>query len=172
MIGKLFLAGLVAREGVMALQQIYDRQKIFRQARTYADRVNKPLLVVGTPKWGLYHPCGDVTIDIGPGWGQACDVEIADVRDIPYPSEYFGAAYVSHVLEHLPTIEDAFIALDELERVADKVFTVSPGKGMIVNWAYPGHYLWVTPSGDGYVIEQRRMPGKKEEAYYQYGGIW
>jgi len=160
------LAGLLVREAYVGMQGINERQMIFRQARSYADSIGKPLLVVGTPRWGFNHPCGDVTIDIQPGVGRYCDVEIADVRDIPYPSGHFGAAYVSHVLEHLPTIEDASRALDELERVADKVFTVSPDKNSLLAWGYPGHYLWINPSGDGYVIEQRRT-GTKREAYWE-----
>ena len=152
---KIILAGLVAREGMQQAVELGERRRVFNQAREYADSIGLPLLVVGTPKWGFNHPCGDVTIDIQPGLGGNCEVEIADVRSIPYPTGYFGAAYASHVLEHLPTVDDAVMALDELERVAEKVFVVSPHKSSIAAWLYPGHHLWITASGDGYIIEQR-----------------
>ena len=162
---KMIIGAVLAREGVQQMVELQERHDIFDQARDYASSVGKPLLVVGTPKWGMNHPCGDVTIDIQPGLGQACPVEIADVRDIPYPSGSFGAAYCSHVLEHLPTIEDAVQALDEMERVADRVFVVSPHKTSIMAWGYLDHHLWVTPSGDGYIIEQRGGGKTAPESY-------
>jgi hypothetical protein len=163
---KWILGGLAAREGIQQLVELQERRQVFQQARDYADSVRKPLLVVGTPKWGVNHPCGDVTIDLNEGWGQACPVELADVRAIPYPDSCFGAAYCSHVLEHLLTIDDAIKALDEMERVADKVFVVSPHKTSLAAWLYGGHHLWLTPSGDGYIIEQRGNGGKvKPESY-------
>jgi len=162
---KMILAGFAIREGFLQMTELKERRQIFNQARDYADSIGKPLLVVGTPKWGFNHPCGDVTIDIQPGLGRFCEVEIADVRDIPYPDNSFGAAYCSHVLEHLNTIEDAFQALDELERVADRVFTVSPHKTSLMAQLYPCHHLWVTPSGDGYILEQRGNGIPKNKSY-------
>jgi hypothetical protein len=162
---KEILIGAAIREGLVQTMEIKERRQIFNQARDYADQVGKPLLVVGSPKFQFNHPCGDVTIDISPEMAKFCDAEIADVRDIPYPDSYFGAAFCSHVLEHLPTIEDAGIALDELERVADRVFVVSPHKTSIMAWINPGHHLWVTPSGDGYILEQRGNGLAKEESY-------
>lgn len=157
--------GAAIREGLVQAMEIQERRQIFTQARNYADQVGKPLLVVGSPKLRFNHPCGDVTIDISPEMARFCDAEIADVRDIPYPDSYFGAAFCSHVLEHLPTIEDASIALDEMERVAERVFVVSPHKTSIMAWVNPGHHLWVTPSGDGYILEQRGNRTAKEESY-------
>ena len=163
---KWLIGAVAAREGVQQLVELQERHDVFNQAREYADSVRKPLLVVGTPKWGVNHPCGDVTIDIQPGLGQACPVEIADVRDIPYPDGHFGAAYVSHVLEHLATVKDAVQALDELERVADRAFVVSPHKTSLAALIYWGHHLWITPSGDGYIIEQRGAGGKATPKSY------
>lgn len=158
--------GLLAREGIQQAVEVKERRQIFQQARQYADSVGKPLLVVGAPKAITnYHGCGEVTIDINPDLNTLCDYEIADVRSIPYPDGYFGAAHVSHVLEHLPTIDDAVTALDELERVADKVFIVSPHKTSIFAWLYPEHHLWLTASGDGYIIEQRGKGNPRSESY-------
>lgn len=147
---------------ILAIQQVMEhlreldqRRVDFQQARDYSDSVGKPLLVVGTPKFVFNHPCGDVTIDINPDVAKWCDTEIADVRAIPYPDQYFGAAFISHVLEHLPTVQDAYDALEELHRVAEKVFVVSPSKLILVAWLHPEHHLWVTPDGEGFIIEQR-----------------
>lgn len=162
---KAILAGIAIREGILQLNELQERNQIFNQAREYADSQGKPLLVVGTPKHTFSHPYGDVTIDTDPRKMGQGNTEIADVREIPYPNHYFGAAYCSHVLEHLPAIEDACQALDEMERVADKVFTVSPHKASLMAQIYPGHNLWITPSGDGYIIEQRGQGRYREEAY-------
>lgn len=151
--------GLVAREGIQQTIEINERQRVFAQARISADNEGKPLLVVGAPKSAFnYHPCGDTTIDINPNIPTNCDFELADIRAIPYPDHSFGAVYCSHVLEHLPTVEDACQALDEMERVADHVFVVVPHKSSIIAWLVPGHHLWVTLTGDGYLIEQRGNP--------------
>ena len=162
---KVLLAGVGVREGIVQLNELNERRQIFEQARAFADSKNRPLLVVGTPKHSFTHPFGDVTIDNDPDRLGQGNTELADVRNIPYPNHYFGAAYCSHVLEHLATTEDAFQALDEMERVADKVFTTSPHKTSIVAQLYPGHHLWITPSGDGYIIEQRGQGEPKEKSY-------
>lgn len=158
---KWVIGGLVARESLQQVMELNERNLAFDRARQYADHLGKPLLVVGAPKHRLSHPCGDVTIDIQEhGW---CDVEIADVRDIPYPSAYFGAAHISHIVEHLPTINDALLALDELHRVADKVFVISPHKTSLIAWLVPSHHLWVTSMGDELIIEQRGEPRRPSE---------
>lgn len=167
----MLIGGLLAREATCQLIELKERNQVFQQAREYADSQGKPLLVVGAPKFNFNHPCGDVTIDISPNIPSSCDYEIADVRQIPYPDNYFGAAHVSHVLEHLPTIEDAAKAMDELERVADRVFVVLPHKTSLMAWINPHHHLWVTPSGDGYIIEQRGKGTPREESYVIAMGV-
>ena len=162
---KWLLAGIAAGEGVQQAIELKERRQVFRQARDYADSVGKPLLVIGTPKWRFSHPCGDGNMDISPQRAKVCDGQVADIREIPYPSGFFGAAFASHVVEHLPTIEDAKTAFNEMERVAGRVFIVSPHKTSIMAWIVPGHHLWVTPSEDGYIIEQRGNGLVREESY-------
>lgn len=164
-LGKWLFAGVVTHEGLQQAVELKERRQVFRQARDYADSVGKPLLVVGSPKFRFNHPCGDVTIDISPEMARSCDGQVADIREIPYPGGYFGAAFASHVVEHLSTIEDAQTAFAEMERVADRVFIVSPHKTSIMAWLVPGHHLWVTPSGDGYIVEQRGNGLPKEQSY-------
>lgn len=149
------LVSMAVREGVQQLRELDERHTIFQQARECADRLGKPLLVVGAPKHQFTHPCGDVTLDISAYRASVCGGIVADVRDIPYPDLYFGAAFCSHVLEHLQTVQDAYDALDELHRVADYVFVASPHKSSLIAHLYPGHHLWITASGDGFIIEQR-----------------
>lgn len=158
---KVAVAGIAVREGAEQFIELRERRRIFAQARDYAHSLGKPLLVAGSPWRGFTHPCGDVTIDISPRKAEFCGGEIADIRDIPYSDHYFGAALASHILEHLPTIEDACQALDEMHRVADKVFVVSPHKTSIMAWLHPNHHLWIMPSGDGYIIEQRGQRTEK-----------
>jgi len=168
MLGKLIIAGLVAVEGTTQVVERSERVSVFDRARSYASSLDKPLLVVGSPKnnpFSAHHQCGDVTIDLDPNLDTYCDYEIADIREIPYGDHVFGAAYVSHVLEHLSTVEDAGLALNELERVADKVFIVSPHKSSLIAWLHPEHHLWITPDGDGYKIEQRGPGLPREECF-------
>lgn len=158
-LGKIILTSLIGlgtREAILQNIEHTERSRVFHQARLYADSVGKPLLVVGVPKSAfLYHPCGDVNIDIDPNICTPCEYQIADIKAIPYPDRYFGAAYASHVLEHLATVDDAKQALHELHRVADKVFIVSPHKSSLTAWLHPRHYLWVSATGDGVLLEQR-----------------
>lgn len=127
------LAGAGVREAVQQHIEHNERVEVFQRAREYADSVGRPLLAVGVPRSAFpWHPCGDVNIDIDPNASTHCHYEVADIRDIPYRDRYFGAAYASHVLEHLPSVDDATQALNELHRVADRVFIVSPHKSSIV----------------------------------------
>jgi hypothetical protein len=154
-VGK-FIAFTFADLLVANIVEDRERHIKYTQSREYADQVGKPLLVVGAPKrnWPS-HPGGDVTIDLDPNVDSLYHYEVADVRDIPYPNQYFGAALCSHVLEHLGTKEDAIIAMNELYRVAECVFICSPRKYNIYAWVHPQHHLWITEKPNGYYIEQR-----------------
>ena len=110
-----------------------ERQKTYSQARMTADSLGKPLLVVGVPKrLREAHPGGDVTIDSDLNVDAAMPYQVADVRNIPYSVKYFGAAFISHVLEHMDTPEDVKLAVDEMYRVADAVFVAGPHKNSII----------------------------------------
>ena len=110
----------------------------------------KPLLVIGGPLGCLpsihqffipLHGCGDVCYDINPKACGDCSVSIeGDIRNLPYRNGFFGAVFVSHVLEHLRTIEDLEIAISEMGRVADNIVMQIPvefGKTLHM----PGHRL-------------------------------
>lgn len=105
------------------------------------------------------HGCGDVCLDIDAGackiCGQAVEQAVADIRDIPYPDQTFGAAFASHVLEHLPTVADAKQALKELYRVANEVFIAAPSRQSFIAWLHPDHHLWVKVTPKGVLLTQR-----------------
>jgi hypothetical protein len=158
----MLLGGFGLWQGSVMLSQAIERQTKYQRAREIADRSGKPLLVVGGP-WGanpLHLPpsysCGDYCLDIDPKACEGCPHKVVvDVREIPFPTRFFGAAFVSHVLEHLPTVDDAVRAVEELYRVADKVLVAYPRKASILAWLIPSHFLWISQSEQGILIEGR-----------------
>lgn len=161
----LFLLPLlpVAWETLVQAGEIASRRETYWAAVKAALVCNKPLLIVGGPCPGRSwlarllrprgHGTGDVCIDIAPS---ACGNGVkADVRNIPYPDGYFGAAAVFHVLEHLPSAEDVKMAMDELERVADAVYLCCPSKWSILGHIHPGHKVWVEVEDGQVYVEER-----------------
>lgn len=158
-----------AQQGLAVHQEHVERRAKYQVARDYADSVRKPMLVVGGPYGGNSvnfwfrvpaHGWGDVCLDLNPetcsGGPPELEIIEADVRNIPFSDKYFGSAFVSHVLEHLPTVNDAQMAFAELNRVSNKVIVASPGKDVITSWLNPDHHLWVQQKNDGsLVVEQR-----------------
>lgn len=161
---KVLVASVAVWQAGMMISQGVERTERYREARQHADRLGKPLLVVGGPLGSDFHRMfsipahgfGDVCLDINPG---ACRNSVpyvdADIRDIPFEDQVFGAVYVSHVLEHLATTADCAQAVRELTRVADRVFVCCPRKGTILAWLAPEHHLWVRQEGDILIVEQR-----------------
>jgi len=153
-------------EGLIQLKEASERGYVYQLAEQKAKELNKPLIVVGGPEGGNYilkqilkytaHGCGDVCVDIDP---KACVCSnfpiVASVTNIPLPDKYGGAVYVAHVLEHLPTIYDAQLAWQELNRIADYVFIIYPDKLSISAWLHPDHHLWVYEQNGQVVFEQR-----------------
>lgn len=137
-----------------------ERRSKYREAVAYSKMVGKPLLVVGGPyggvSWMKAHGCGDMCMDINPWACRGCQTVVADIREIPFPSGFFGAAYASHVLEHLPTVEDARKAAAELYRVAANVFICGPGKMNLHAHLMPEHHLWVMQDKEGVIWVQQR----------------
>ena len=93
----------------------------------------------------MWHPAGDVCLDINPkpsNFG-GNNLVVADIRRIPYPDNYFGAVFISHVLEHLETVADARLALSEAARVGGKVFIVAPSRYNLHARLLREHHLWI-----------------------------
>jgi len=161
---------------VVWLGEVRAKNKKYRAASVYALQRSKPLLVAGGP-WGNKqarhwlkmpaHGNGDVCFDIdhrainGHPYGV-----IANVTHIPFSDKSFGAAFASHLLEHLPTIDEAKKALAELDRVAEAVFIVYPSRQSIAGWVIPDHHLWVWQKGNTTYLKQRGKSGVKDGEEY------
>lgn len=156
--------------------EIQDKNRKYRAANNYAQERSKPMLVV-PGLWGIKpirrwfnkpaHGGGDICLDID---RRAVDghpgAVIGNVTHIPFSDNTFGAAFVSHLLEHMPTTKDAIQALDELNRVADAVFLVYPSRQSIANWVIPEHKLWVWQKGNKTYLKQRGVSVAEEVYYY------
>ncbi len=153
--------------------EIHDKNTKYKAATGQAQRSGKPMLVIGGP-WGgkqyrhwinkPAHGGGDVCVDIDPNaiQGHPCGC-IASVTHIPFRDKTFGAAFASHLLEHLPNSRNAMMAMSELYRVADEVFICYPSKQSIGGWITKGHHLWINQKGDTTTFEERDGSRKTEE---------
>ena len=115
------------------------------------------------------HDNGDVCLDIDRRAidGHPCGV-IANVTHIPFLNRMFGAAFASHLLEHLPTTNDAKQALAEPHRIAEGVFIAYPSRQSVVGRAIAGH-LWIWQKGNRTYLKQRGKPGIEEEYIVEAG---
>lgn len=124
---------------------------VAREARQYANSRRKPLLNVG---------CGTRASSIrstilGPtSWGDVnCDINAdapcidgvrtpchCDVHNLPYPDKHFGAVIASHVIEH---VVDPVAAMEEMHRVADRVYAIVPKWWAPHTWLHPGHRWFI-----------------------------
>jgi len=170
------LLGVGGWQVVVWLGETRHKFRKYRAAVACARKAGKPLLVAGGP-WGTKgirqrlripaHGNGDVCLDVDPSafQGHPCGV-IGDVTQIPFADKSFGAAFASHLVEHLPTTSHARGALAELNRVAEAVFVVYPSRQSIAASAKREHHLWVWQKGKVTYIEQRgNSEGKKREEY-------
>ncbi len=167
-LGVLGLVGLW--QLVVWMCEIQDKNRKYRAADLCARHRSKPLLVVGGP-WGAKaarrwlgkpaHGGGDVCLDVDrrainghPG------AVLASATHIPFRDNAFGAAFASHLLEHLPTVEAARQALEEMYRVAGDVFITCPSRQSIAGWVIPEHHLWVWQKEGTTYLRQRGGVGE------------
>jgi len=154
-----------------------DKSKKYADACAQCASCGKPLLVVGGP-WGVRwarrwlnrpaHGSGDVCMDIDVRALQGHHTPVvASVTHIPFADKTFGAVFVSHVLEHLPTTDDAKHALEELNRVAEKVYIVYPSRNSLGGWLTPGHHLWVWQEGTRTFFKQRGRAASREFSVFE-----
>lgn len=148
------LLGLALYEGAVLFCELHTRSVEYKKAMQHAAELGKPLLVVGGTKGR--HGGGDLCIDLNPASCQGARRFMgADIRHIPLPDKWAGVVFAAHVLEHLPTVEDAQVALRELCRVGDVVYILAPSKLSISAWVHPGHHLWVRQNQGILEIQQR-----------------
>jgi len=178
------IAGVLVAAGIWQLiilrNENRDKDRKYAAASAECAASGKPLLVVGGP-WGTRsarrwlkrpaHGGGDVCLDIDARAlaGHPTPV-VASVTDIPFADKTFGAVFVSHVLEHLPTTDDATKALKELNRVADRVYIVYPSRNSIGGWLTPGHHLWVWQEGTRTFLKQRGGAASREFSVFETAG--
>lgn len=159
------MLGFALWQGKVGFSQEVERLQRYKLAQEMSSQLGKPLLVVGGPYGAnpfrhLFHfkahGCGDYCVDLDPGACQGCPNFIeADIRDIPLPDSSMGVAFASHIIEHLPTIEEAEKAVGELYRIAEEIIIVSPSKQSVIAWFVPSHHLWVRQTNNGVYLEQR-----------------
>ena len=173
--------GFVAHQGAGIIARYTESHEKYDMARVEADRTGKPMLVVGGPAGSLdayhdvgwvqplvkakaffqikAHGCGDVCVDIDPKSCEGCNYVYADIMVLPFSNKEFGAAYCSHVLEHMPDANGCRLAWSELHRVADVVFVCVPPKTSLFAWMVPDHHLWVRQTGEGVLEVEERDTG-------------
>jgi len=132
----LFLTSLGSLEVACSFFEYSDRRAVWRMAREYADRVGKPMLNVGCGHELSY--LGDYNLDIKRDIILPNHVR-ASVYKIPFPDKYFGSVFASHVIEHL---ENPKKALEEMSRVGERVFVLTPLPFKPSTWLNPDH-RWV-----------------------------
>ena len=113
---------------------------VFREAKRTAEIIGKPLLNVGCKR--AYTDSSDINLDIVPR--EVPRFICGDIQNlIMFDDKQFGAAYASHVLEH---VDDPDTALRELHRVDDNVFVITPIPLWPWAWFHPDHkwILWGT----------------------------
>jgi hypothetical protein len=157
-----WIKSLLGYQSLVSISEFTERNKVYEIAKSCAADLDKPLVVVGgntVQLWGItisieIHGSGDACFDLNP---DACTANYinADVRDIPLADKYAGAVFCSHLLEHMPTVYDAQLAMQELNRIADAVFICYPSKLNIMAWIHPDHHLWVSIKDGQIQFEQR-----------------
>jgi len=159
------LLGAAVHQTAVLLGQQWERDAKYALAEQVARSLSKPLLVIGGPygaspwrhAFGLKaHGCGDLCVDMDARACTGCQYEPGDIRALAYPSGLFGAAFSSHVLEHMRSVEDLQAAWSELHRVSDHVFVCMPGKDSLTGWIGSGHHLWVQEMGPGMLKAEER----------------
>lgn len=114
------------------------KRPIFNLARKAAKQAGKPLLNAGCGS--SFTDLSDVNLDIVPK--EVPHFVNGDIQKLSlFKDKQFGAVYASHVVEH---VEDVDAALQELDRVAENVYVITPFPLWPSAWICPGHkwILW------------------------------
>lgn len=130
-----------------ALYEKHERHVLFRRALAESRQRGKPMLVVGEPD-GEY-PCPPppgVLVDLRERSVCPRYVRTSVERMPMFRDRQFGAAFCSHVIEH---VERPLDALQELHRVADSVFISYPRPWRIATYLVPGHTWLMVPDRSG-----------------------
>jgi hypothetical protein len=171
------VVGIGGWQLVVWIRETRAKNRQYRAATTRALKEGKPLLVAGGP-WGVTrtrrrlnkpaHGGGDVCLDIDRrAFNGHPRAVMASVTHIPFADKCFGAVFASHLLEHLPTVDAASQALDELNRVAEAVYIVYPSRQSFAGWLVPDHHLWVWQKASVTYLRQRgKSSGRRAAEHY------
>jgi hypothetical protein len=110
---------LLVWEGGWWVRRLWRRKAVFARARAVADRLGKPLVVVGAPGGGVTagYSCGDFTIDIDAKAVSACpNYYVFDLNKdrLPFQNDSV-VVFQSCTLEYVRELD---YALGELRRVS------------------------------------------------------
>ena len=141
MIATLLKAALVYEIAIQTKEGI-ERHHYWGISRQYCNLVGKPLLRVGMNRSFLEPPNGDMTIDIDPEIQSIPGGVWGDERHMPFTDKQFGVCFNEHTLEHLHTLEDVQLAVNECVRVADRAVFLGPSAySLYSNLFCPTHNL-------------------------------
>ena len=112
------------------------KRPILQEAKEVAGKSGKPLLNAGCGS--AYAELSDVNLDIDRK--AVPNFVLGDIQNMwMFRNKQFGAAYASHVIEH---VEKPEAALRELTRVAEEVFVITPLPIWPSAWLDPDH-KWI-----------------------------
>lgn len=128
--------------GNYVLNQVYNglaNNYVAEQARKYARSRNKPVLDFGC---GI-SPRGDYNVDVVPrNTTNFKLIHSFEKPKLPFPDKFFASALCSHVLEHTSNPEHT---LKELNRVAERVYVITPHPMFWRTWLHGGHkWIFIT----------------------------
>ena len=151
----------VAYESCVQWLERAERADVYAIAESDAIRRGLPLIVVGCPKWGLWHGHGSATLDIGHDqfWCRCPNPITADLREVDREFKPKSVIiYSSHVLEHLVK-EDAERAVAAMNKVSVAQYHVFPNKFSLSGWLAPDHKCWpVVTEGNSLAFQEKRWP--------------
>lgn len=137
-----WLLTILSLAGNVIAEQIYnevEKNLVTEEAYKYAEARRKPVLDFGC---GV-RPRGEYNVDVkerrAPNF---IKIHSFESPRLPFPDKFFGSALALHVLEHTSNPEDA---LSELERVADKIYVLTPKPFWIMSYLHPDHkWIFIT----------------------------
>ena len=143
---NVIIGAVVLSQVCVGFYQSASRWGRYQQARSQANALGKPLLVVGGPYGDgalrrtfhmKAHGFGDVCTDIDPKACQgAPEIVTADIINLPFEDKEFGAVFVGHVFNHLG-LADKRMAWQEVNRVANTVYHSEQSKWWLMGRIFP-----------------------------------
>lgn len=125
--------------GQWVANQIYnelEKNVVTKEAYNYARHRGKPVLDFGC---GII-PKGDYNVDITPRKAKNFkQIRAFEKPHLPFPDKFFASALCYHVLEHTNNPQHT---VNELNRVAERVFIITPNPFWWRTWLHFGH-KWI-----------------------------